>query len=268
IYVFTYPQGELVGLLTPGFFKAYGECVDTSGNIFVVSWPSASPTSSTIYEYAHGGTSPIAVLSDPDVAWGCAIDPTTGDLAASGNGVAVYENASGSPTIYSSSKFGFVYCGYDDQGNLYLSGIDRYYGSVELVRMAAGSNSFEQISLSAKLYANPTAPSVQWDGRHLALSTQRYRGYPVSVYRLHVSGSSAKIIDSSELNSKNNVFQGQLWIAERAIFSVYDVRGWRVGLWPYPQGGGSKSVVRSITGRRRDANPVSYGLVLSKSSAQ
>ncbi len=264
VYVYTYPQGQFVGELNPGFFKAYGECADASGDIFVVSLPNQSSTSSTIYEYAHGGTSPIAILSDPNVAWGCAVDPTTGNLAASGNGVAVYEDASGNPTIYSSSEFSFEYCGYDDRGNLYLSSVNKQSGDVELSRLSGGSSSFEQISLSAKLYANPIAPSVQWDGRHLALSTQRYRGYPVSVYRLRIAGSGAKIVSTAELSSTKNVYQGQLWIAGDAIFSVYAAeRSWDVGLWPYPHGGSVKSAVQITHGR--DENPNSYGLALSMS---
>src|SRR5579863_10312478 len=91
-YVYTYPQGRLVGTLT-GFGVPRGECADSAGDVFIVAYTNQSMSSSTIYEYAHGGTKPIAALSDPDVAVGCAVDPTTGDLAASGDGVAIFKNA-------------------------------------------------------------------------------------------------------------------------------------------------------------------------------
>jgi hypothetical protein len=116
-YVYTYPQGRLVGTLT-GFAEPFGECTDSAGNVFIVAYSNGSTSASTIYEYAHGGTKPIATLSDPDVAVGCAVDPTTGNLAASGNGVAIFKNATGNPAYYSSG-YHFYYCGYDERGNLY-----------------------------------------------------------------------------------------------------------------------------------------------------
>ena len=87
VYVYTYPQGRLAGTLT-GFIAPRGECSDSAGDVFIVAYSNSSYTASTIYEFAHGGTDPIATLSDPDGAVGCAVDPTTGNLAASGNGVA------------------------------------------------------------------------------------------------------------------------------------------------------------------------------------
>lgn len=51
-----------------------GLCSDVSGKVWIVS-DSASPV---IIEYAHGGTTPIATLSDPDgQPEGCAVDPST-----------------------------------------------------------------------------------------------------------------------------------------------------------------------------------------------
>jgi len=59
-----------------------------------------------VYKFAHGGQTPITMLAEKYVAIGCAVDPDTGDLAASnayssvsGDGsVAVFEKASGKPT--------------------------------------------------------------------------------------------------------------------------------------------------------------------------
>jgi hypothetical protein len=58
-----------------------------------------------VYKFAHGGQTPITTLAEKYAAIGCAVDPDTGDLAASnayssvsGHGtVAVFEKASGKP---------------------------------------------------------------------------------------------------------------------------------------------------------------------------
>ena len=77
--VYSYPErvkvGQLSGLGMPG-----GLCVDGAGDIFVTNI-AASGTSS-IVEFAHGGTAPIQTLNDPGMEpSGCAVNPVTGDLA-------------------------------------------------------------------------------------------------------------------------------------------------------------------------------------------
>ena len=59
VYAYAYPHIKLKGTLT-GFAVPYGECVDNVGDVFIVDMGG-----SDIVEYAHGGSSPIAVLSDP-----------------------------------------------------------------------------------------------------------------------------------------------------------------------------------------------------------
>jgi hypothetical protein len=78
-----------------------GACADANGDVFIVE-------SLSINEYAHGGTQPIATLSDPSgYGFGCAVDPTTGNLAVVNDGsryistdVLIYHNASGEPVGY------------------------------------------------------------------------------------------------------------------------------------------------------------------------
>lgn len=76
VHVYSYPQGKLVGKLT-GLDLPYGECVDASGDVWIVTnFPNQA------IEYAHGGTTPIATLSVPGSnAYGCAVDPASGNLA-------------------------------------------------------------------------------------------------------------------------------------------------------------------------------------------
>ncbi len=168
VFVLTYPEGKLVGELT-GFNQPLGECADSAGNVFVLSYTS-SFNATNIFEYAHGGTMPIATLSDPYVAGGCSVDPTTGNLAASGNGnIAIFPNASGKPEIFSSAEYSFLYCGYDNRGNLYISATVSSGSVYQLVRFtSAGKGSFETIKLSV--------PSLRWL-RVLAIRPMGWKAY-------------------------------------------------------------------------------------------
>ncbi len=97
ITVYSYPKGKLVGTFKD-FYKPYGECVDKNGDVYITD-----STFAKIYEYAHGGTKPIHTLKDPGYEpYGCAVDPTTGNLA-----VANYSDASarqGNLVIYHKAK--------------------------------------------------------------------------------------------------------------------------------------------------------------------
>jgi hypothetical protein len=239
-YVYTYPQGRLVGTLT-GFVEPRGECTDSAGDVFIVAYANQSMSSSTIYEYAHGGTTPIATLSDPGVAIGCAVDPTTGDVAATGNGVAIFKNASGNPTMYYSSEYSlFLYCGYDNRSNLYIMAINgRYADQQVLVRLASGSRDFEQITLDAKIYMSGNiTPIVQWDGKHIAVTSDPYRK-PISLYRLRITGSNATVIGNATLSTPANNYSGEAWIQGKSIIGAGHTRGHYEAafLWPYPKGG-------------------------------
>jgi hypothetical protein len=97
VLVYAYPRVRLVGTLS-GFEGLDGLCADKAGDIFI---PSAGLAE--IFEYAHGGTSPIATLSDQDgEAHACSVDPTTGNLAVTnidslsgsgGGNIAIYAHA-------------------------------------------------------------------------------------------------------------------------------------------------------------------------------
>jgi hypothetical protein len=126
--VYSFPDAKLQGTLTGLSFPA-GECVDTAGDVWIVE---EGPND--IVEYAHGGTIPIATLTDPNNApEACAVDPKTGNLAvanaqtlsAGPGSVGVYAHAQGAPTLYTDSQMKFVpFVTYDDKGNLYADGVD------------------------------------------------------------------------------------------------------------------------------------------------
>ena len=255
VYVYEYPQGKLVGMLT-GFIAPLGECADSNGDVFIVAAASKSYSSSVIYEYAHGGSNPVKTLEDPVFSGGCAVDPRSGDLAVAGvHGVAVYQSASGDPTMFYNNAFSFFNCGYDKDGNLYLSGSNGVYGNQsQLIRLANGSSTFEQINLDVTLYTNesgPFLPSVQWDGKHVTVSSttrdQEPPG-PASVYRLKISGSSASAIGTTTLQGEKDHFSGQLVIRGKTIIGGTYYKGHTFfSRWSYPHGGQPRRDVRTIS---------------------
>jgi hypothetical protein len=255
VLVYTYPQGHLVGTLT-GFTSPLGECVDSASDVFIVTLANKYGSSGIVYEYAHGGTQPIATLNDPAGGYGCAIDPTSGNLAVANmadsknpygdyGDVAVYANAQGDPTMYYSSEFvSFGLCGYDAKGNLYLSTF-QYGSQSQIVRLPADSGKFELISLKVTLYNWSALPSVQRDGKYMTVSSSPPRE-PVYVYRLRISGEKATVVGTTTLSSKKNGEKsGQIWIqGKRVLGAAYFFRGkGGVDSWSYPDAGEPRTIV-------------------------
>lgn len=201
-------HGRLVGQIT-GLSFPYGQCVDGSGNVYVVD-----NDTSKIYEYAHGGTVPIATAGDkygkPD---GCAIDPTTGNVAVSNfsgatsstaGGLDIFSGGlSGKQTYYTDPSLYRVFPGaYDPSGNFWSQGID-YSGVVNFTELPPGKKQFTAIGGLSITFPG----SVQWDGYYLAVTDQNFQsGYTTMIYRVTVSGSKATIVRSTHLT--DNCYPG------------------------------------------------------------
>ena len=224
--VLSYTSGNVVGSLT-----TYGRavCSDNSGNVFITN-------NDEVVEYSHGGTEPIATLGLPGMdASGCSVDPTTGNLAVvfigTNDDVAVFPKAEGTPTLYS-SKLESEYCGYDDLGNLFVSGYNA--GQPGLSELPWGSSAFEVLSIDGSLI-NPG--QVQWDGTYMA-----YEGFEkgqVNIFRLSVSGSTASIVQTVKLNGIRG-WAWQSWIYGGRILVPYSNHGngaRNASQWKYPKGG-------------------------------
>lgn len=249
------------------FDKPSGLCSDKSGNVFIVAAKDASLTSSRIYKVRHGSTKITSALDDPGYGHGCGVDPASGDLAVANvsdtsnphkyGDVAIFARAKGKPTIYQSSAFSnFWFCGYDDQKNLYVSAfpVGGQPEDASLLRLNEGNGSFDVINLIVQLKAEPGhfQPSVQWDGKHITVSSATNfttRGIQpdspesaIDVYRLRVSGSHGTIVTTTTLNSghpKQHIW-AQTWIYKDVILGHYILNGSHVAVWPYPQGGAPK----------------------------
>jgi hypothetical protein len=247
VYVYTYPGAKAIGIL-PGPIGPRGMCVDRSSDIFTpfIYIPGG------IYEFAHGGGTPIAYLGFPyDGENGCSIDPTTGDLA-------VVAGPSFFPALVTyrykgPHRWGFAksyalpsishsaFCGYDSHGNLFVDGTDSNGGFV-LAELSKGGKSFAVISVSQ----NVKAPGqVQCDGKHLAIGDTGVS--PSVIYQFDVSGSIATESGSTKLGGSTMV--EQFWIQRGGVIAPDPKRscgGSQAGciaIYRYPAGG---SAVKTI----------------------
>lgn len=218
--VYSYPDrvkvGQLAGLGLPG-----GLCVDRAGDIFVMNIAASGSTS--IVEFAHGGTTPIETLNDPGMEpSGCAVNPVSGDLAVanycpytqssgcgSGRGnILIYPKAKGSPRSYKvQGVTHFSYCAYDDGGTLYADGYGRRSHSFELAELPKGGDKLEKVRIHWA-YSEPEIVDpggVQWDGRFLAIGYPQGENITPSVYR--IDPSSGHIASVLTLDGSQSVLQ-------------------------------------------------------------
>ncbi|MBV9719401.1 MAG: hypothetical protein JOZ77_08775 [Candidatus Eremiobacteraeota bacterium] len=248
VLIFSYPQGKQVGQLT-GFPAALaGLCSDPSGNVYVTTQGNGeSLNESYVYKYAHGETTPTAMLTDPGLANGCAVDSLTGHIAiANNNGpggangdIAVYQSMSSPPTIYTDPNVGiFLWCTYDDRGNLFADG-----GSPSNIvdELPSDSNDLLEITLSKSI--NPA--SISWARKQLAIASGRAeKNQPQVIYGVKVSGSIGRVNRSTTLSTpKNKSAQGEVQVWLQGSTAIAPGSGHRresnglLYFWEYPKGG-------------------------------
>jgi DNA-binding beta-propeller fold protein YncE len=231
VYVFSYPKGKLKQTLT-GFTDPAGECADAAGNVFITN-----TGANNIVEYAHGGTTPIAKLKDPGFfPVGCSIDPVTGNLAVTnfstnsstqGN-VVIYRHAKGRPRgNYTDAKMSqMLLCGYDAEGNLFVSGQSASYVPA-FAELSAGGKRLVDLTLDQAI---GSAGGVQWDGKYVAIGDQSTN----TIYQFSFNGTQGKKMGSTPLGGATEVFQ--FWIDGKRVVGP-DTYGSDVGVWSYPAGG-------------------------------
>ncbi len=239
ICIFTYPQDQLVGELGDAYYPQ-GECVDKSGDIFIADFGGENG-SAGIVEYAHGGTQPIATLSDPGYyPQSCSIDPTTGNLAVTNDTgpIAIYAGAKGDPTYYADSKASADgFCAYDDKGNLFVDGEYTKSGDYALLEMPKSSYTFKNIRLNR---APGTPLDIQWVGKYLAVADSQ-----TVIYHVKIKGSKGTVVGSTLLNGPVSGIEVQFWIEGKTIIDPYGTGNStdEVGFWKYPSGGKLRSSI-------------------------
>ena len=242
ISVYTFPRGRFVGILS-GPSGPHGLCADRRGDVFVpfVYIPGG------VYEYAHGGGTPIAQLGlIYDWPSGCSVDPKTGALAV----VAGPNHGSAAVAVYAySDKRGWGlakgyslpsmassdFCGYDEKGDLFVDG-KTAGGAFALAELPKGGEAFINLSVTQSIAA---PGQVQWDGKHLAVGDTGVS--PSIIYQFDVSGSSANEAGSTTLKNSTKVeqfwIQGGSVVAPDAAASCGESEKGCIFLYSYPAGG-------------------------------
>jgi hypothetical protein len=252
VYVYNFASGKLVGKLT-GFSDPYGECVDAKGDVWIANF-----SGSSVVEYAHGGTTPIATLATNGYAIGCSVAPE-GDLSVadlttpSGAGnIELWQHASGTPISYSNSEYCYYVWppGDDNYGNMFVETnasnyvCELYYGGSQ--GLMPGNSSFSQSEISFP-------GGSMWDGEYVTFTDQQYdQTNTTAIYQtieepcggLMVIGTTV-LTDTchnnyvgvvqpfivGEKNTPNNTTQGTLVVGGNTWCKH------RVDVWNYPAGG-------------------------------
>jgi len=226
---FDYPKGDSsIGGILSG--AEGSECGDALyGAAKRDFWVVASGADG-IDEFALGGTGPIKMLSESaGEAAGCAMDPSTGDLAVTilGTGdVVVFAGATGSGTTVADGLDSTYFDGYDNKGDLFVDGITESdtYGVVE---MASGSSSFKPVTLSNTI---EFPGGMQWDGKYITLDDQEAH----VIYGYACSGTSCTLKRTVSLSGSSDCVQ--TWIGKGDVFCP-DAGNDTVEVYKYPAGG-------------------------------
>lgn len=232
VYVYSYPQGTLVGTLR-GFQSPVRVCSDAAGDVYVTN-----ADAHQILKYAHGGTRPIATLSDKGfLAVDCSVDPTTGALAVANystkrstyGSVAIYKPGATTPKIdRAAGVLAYLFLAYDGAGNLYVNGLDKGYNTA-FIEKPHGAKKFHAIKLDRTF---PGWGGVQWDGKYVAV------GDGISkVYDFAIAGGKGTTVKTIPLTRAVNV--EQFWLDGSTLVAPDGPNGAQhdAGLWRYPQGG-------------------------------
>jgi hypothetical protein len=257
VYAVTY-QGVLVSEFNAPNVSTEGLCSDAQGNVFITSQNTNNV--GYIYEYAHGGTQPIATLDDSKYYYplDCASDPTTGNLAIvdeslgyDKGGVAIYQNAQGSPKRYTDPNITFYYtCGYDDKGNLFIVGQTSSNNALD--ELPAGSSTFTHITLNKNI---PLFGSVQSDGKYVAVQN-RQKG---TIYRVAVSGSVGIVVGATTIRGLPRNLVGDSWIQGKTLVEPAGPANADIGVWHYPRGREPISVFKNLGAKDLFGSTVSVG---------
>jgi hypothetical protein len=175
----------------------------------------------------------------------CAMD-ASGDLAVgilygtssgtSGGQVVIFQNASGSGTVYTTPLDEEFFDGYDNQGNLFADGFTSDRSGFALVELPKGSSEFETITTSNTV---KFPGSVQWDGTYLTVFDQRAN----ATYRYTVSGTKATLKHTISYTGSSDC--AQTWIVKGLVFCG-DAGNDDGEVFKYPAGG---SAIAVFTGK-------------------
>jgi hypothetical protein len=169
----------------------------------------------------------------------CAMN-TSGDLAVGillgnsygpGGQVAIFKNATGTPTVYNTPLASEYFDGYDASGNLFADG-GGPSSNFMLVELPKGSSKFVTIKTSN----SPEFPgSVQWDGTYLTVFDQ----LTTETYQYTVSGTTATLKNTVQYTGASDC--AQTWIVKGLLYCG-DAGNDGAEVFNYPAGGSPAAV--------------------------
>ena len=235
VNVYSYPKGKLVGTLT-GFGILSQDCSDRRGNVWIIDNQNGK-----LYEYAHGGTVPIALIIPPSGnPLSCVVNPRNGDLAV-GTGTEalfVYRHAKGTPVEYQDYAIeGFFYCAYDPKGNLFISGVTPDY-KFQFAELPRGAASILNITLDQSI----TRPGgVAATSNSVAVGD----GASGTIYEFQIAGSGGTEVGATVLDGAYGALGEFLIHGRRVVAALSSESFSAVDIFDWPAGG---APINEITG--------------------
>jgi hypothetical protein len=234
VEVYAYRSGNPLGSLGIGGYL----CSDRFGNVVVAGAAGVS----LVWVYAHGASKPFATMYNPGDPGGCAVDPSSENLAVADPSpvsatvfIWPYNPKRGwrlaheytDPNVYESR-----YSAYDPQGNLFIDG-QTESGSFILVELPKGSSTFTTITLTGVIHK---PGSMQWYGKYLVIEDAgKTSSDPAVVYRYAINGTSGHRVSATILT--DSLADAQFVINGRTVIGPVSVSERGLGFWRFPAGG-------------------------------
>lgn len=194
VYIYDYDNFNEVGTLT-GLNNPEQECVDAKGNIWIAEDVDGAEGGGDAVEYAHGGTTMLNEVTTNQPPGGCSVSPN-GDLEItdggilSGSGVLgpgevqIWKSASGSPVDYGpiSNCYYLNSGGYDNKGNLYVTGLAQDQDSIGICELPIGGSSLIPVTVERPI-TDPVG--IMWDGKYMAITddSNANSDYTTTIYQ-------------------------------------------------------------------------------------
>jgi hypothetical protein len=268
VMVYDYKTFKQVGSLT-GLSTPEGECVDATGDVWILEDANGDQGGGEAVEYAHGGTTMLNEVTTNQPPGTCSVSPNGnleitdgGTLSGSGvlgpGEVQIWKHASGSPTDYGpiASCYFLSSGGYDNKGNLYVTGTSNTEASSGICELRAGGKGLVAVKAD-KAITDPTG--IMWDGKYMAVSnfSNAHDNYTATILQAaeRHDGKELKVVGSTPL--ADNCFGDEVdilpapFIVGKKNTPVNDTEGIGVlgfnficginpsqfRLWSYPAGG-------------------------------
>jgi hypothetical protein len=191
----------------------------------------------------------------------CSVDPETNNLAVvnfvttAGDGnVAVFTDETGTPTTFVSADQPFPeFAGYDNNGNLWISGRNAALVG-NMGELANGASSIVPVTVNGATINFPG--QVQWGGTYLLVGDQDFGGLAESgLYQMTIAGSTLTASGSFVFTGAGDVlgFYKRGAVPNAAIVAPDAVLG-TVDIYNFPTGGTLSSF----------ASPFSYGAAIAQ----